>query len=144
MQPPESSGAQRPSESAQRLFTIAPHVAFVDALADGILARCGGDPLALARAHVLLPNRRAARALTDAFVRRAGTGLLLPRLTPVGDLGDDSFDRFASGDEALPPPVSPLVRRLELARLVRQLPRGTGPGGREAGRSAVEALRLGD
>jgi ATP-dependent helicase/nuclease subunit B len=137
LQPPEGN-------SAPRLFTIAPHVAFVDALADGILARCGGDPLALARAHVLLPNRRAARALTDAFVRRAGSGLLLPRLTPVGDLGDDSFDRFASGDEALPPPVSPLVRRLELARLVRQLPRGLGPGGREAGRSAVEALRLGD
>lgn len=144
MQPPESSGASREAESLSRLFTIAPHVAFVDALADGILARCGGDPLALARAHVLLPNRRAARALTDAFVRRAGNGLLLPRLTPVGDLGDDSFDRFASGDEALPPPVSPLVRRLELARLVRQLPRGLGPGGREAGRSAVEALRLGD
>ena len=142
LRPPEK--ALRPPASAPRLFTIAPHVAFVDALADGILARCGGDPLALARAHVLLPNRRAARALTDAFVRRAGTGLLLPRLTPVGDLGDDSFDRFASGEEALPPPVAPLVRRLELARLVRQLPRGLGPGGREAGRSAVEALRLGD
>ena len=136
----------QPSDRSRdaRLYNIAPHVAFVDALADGIMARCGGDPLALARAHVLLPNRRAARALTDAFVRRAGTGLLLPRLTPVGDLGDDSFDRFASGDSALPPPVSALVRRLELARLVRQLPKGLGPGGREAGRSAVEALRLGD
>ncbi len=144
MQPPEQPGASREAQNLSRLFSIAPHVAFVDALADGILARCGGDPLALARTHVLLPNRRAARALTDAFVRRAGSGLLLPRLTPVGDLGDDSFDRFASGDEALPPPVSPLVRRLELARLVRQLPRGLGPGGREAGRSAVEALRLGD
>ena len=66
--------------SAPRLFSIAPHVAFVDALADGILSRCGGDPLALARAHVLLPNRRAVRALTDAFVRRSGSGLLLPRL----------------------------------------------------------------
>ncbi len=144
MQPSEGHRAPRQSESAPRLYSIASHVAFVDALAQGILSRCGGDPLALARAHILLPNRRAARALTDAFVRRAGTGLLLPRLTPVGDLGDDSFDRFASGESALPPPVSPLVRRLELARLVRQLPRGLGPGGRAAGRSAVEALRLGD
>jgi ATP-dependent helicase/nuclease subunit B len=121
------------------LFSIPPHIAFVDALAKGVLARCGDDPLALAQAHILLPNRRAARALTEAFVRLSGTGLLLPRLTPVGDLGDDSFDRFANGDNALPPAVAPLRRRLELARLVRAM-----PAARELGRSAVEALRLGD
>ncbi|MFZ4689972.1 MAG: double-strand break repair protein AddB [Polymorphobacter sp.] len=122
------------------IFTIPPHVAFVDALAQGLLDRSGGDPLVLARCQVLLPNRRAARALTDAFVRLAGGGgLLLPRLTPVGDLGDDSFDRFAGGEAALLPAIPPLQRRLELARLVRAM-----PGGREIGRSAVEALRLGD
>jgi ATP-dependent helicase/nuclease subunit B len=126
------------------LFSIPPHVAFVDALAKGLLDRCGPDPLALARTHVLLPNRRAARALTDAFVRLSAGGLLLPRMTPVGDLGDDSFDRFASGETALPPAVPALLRRLELARLVRALPKKDGPGGREAERSAVEALRLGD
>ena len=91
------------------LFSIPLHVAFVDALAQGLLARCGDDPLALARTHILLPNRRAARALTDAFVRLAGSGgLLLPRMTPVGDLGDDSFDRFAGGEAALAPAVPPL------------------------------------
>lgn len=116
------------------MFNIAGHIAFVDALAAGLIARCP-DPLQLARAHVFLPNRRAVRALTEAFVRVAGGGLLLPRMTPVGDLGDDSFDRFASGGTALPPQVSPLRRRLELARLVRAKP---------GGRSAVEALRLGD
>ena len=116
------------------VFSIPAHVAFVDALAQGLIARCP-DPLELARAHVFLPNRRAVRALTEAFVRVAGGGLLLPRMTPVGDLGDDSFDRFASGGAALPPQVSPLLRRLELARLVRAKP-GAG--------SAVEALRLGD
>jgi ATP-dependent helicase/nuclease subunit B len=119
------------------LLSIPPHVAFVDALAQGLLARCAGDPLALARAHVLLPNRRAARALTEAFVRQSGGGLLLPAMTPVGDLGDDSFDRFASGDAAIAPAVSLLIRRLELARLVRALPDSQG-------RTAVEALRLGD
>ncbi|NJC09347.1 double-strand break repair protein AddB [Polymorphobacter fuscus] len=125
--------------AGHRLFTIAPHVAFVDALALGLVARAGGDALALANTQVLLPNRRAVRTLTDAFVRHSGGGLLLPRLTPVGDIGDDSFDRFASGDSVLPPAVPLLQRRLELARLVRQL-----PAGRDAGRSAVEALRLGD
>lgn len=122
------------------LFSIPLHVAFVDALAQGLLARGGDDPLALARTHILLPNRRAARALTDAFVRLAGNGgLLLPRMTPVGDLGDDSFDRFAGGEAALASAVPPLQRRLELARLVRAM-----PAGRDIGRSAVEALRLGD
>ena len=121
------------------LFSIPPHVAFVDALALGLMARTAPDPLALARAHILLPNRRAVRSLTDAFVRHSQGGLLLPRMTPVGDLGDDSFDRFASGDMALPAAVPVLLRRLELARLVRAM-----PAGRDAGRSAVEALRLGD
>lgn len=116
------------------VFSIPAHVAFVDALAQGLIARCP-DPLDLARAQVFLPNRRAVRALTEAFVRVAGGGLLLPRMTPVGDLSDDAFDRFAGGEAALPPPVPPLRRRLELARLVRARPEQL---------SAVEALRLGD
>ena len=123
------------------LYTIPPHVAFVDALALGLIDRSGGDAMALAGAHVLLPNRRAVRALTDAFVRHSGGGLLLPRMTPVGDVGDDGFDRFAGGGVPLSPAVVPLRRRLELARLVRALPEAV-PGGDR--RSAVEALRLGD
>jgi ATP-dependent helicase/nuclease subunit B len=123
------------------IFTIPPHVAFVDALALGLIDRIGREPMALAGAHILLPNRRAVRALTDAFVRHSGGGLLLPRMTPVGDVGDDGFDRFASGGAPLPPAVAPLRRRLELARLVRALPEATPA---DAGRSAVEALRLGD
>ena len=82
-----------PGGRGGRLFTIPNHVAFADALARGLLAGAGGDPLALSRTTVLLPNRRAVAAVTDAFVRAMGeggpAGLLLPRLTPVGDLGDD-------------------------------------------------------
>src|SRR3546814_20201994 len=68
----------RPSVS-----TIPPHRAFVDALAAGLLARAGDDPMVLARELVLLPNNRSCRALSDAFVRRLGPrGLLLPRMAP--------------------------------------------------------------
>ncbi len=123
------------------LFNIPAHVGFVDALAAGLLARTA-DPLERARMLVLLPNRRAVRALTQAFVRQLGqsetVGLLLPKMVPVGDLGEDDFDRLMTGDIPLAPPVDPLVRRLELARLVRALPAD------ETGRSAIEALRLGD
>ncbi len=122
------------------VFSIAAHVAFTDALAAGLLARFGGDPLTLARVHVLLPNRRAVRALTDAFVRAsADRGLLLPRMTPVGDLDDSGFERFAAGDSPPAAALPPLRRRLELARLVRQFTLRQGRS-----RGAVEALRLAD
>lgn len=136
---------ETPRERGGRLFTIPNHVAFADALARGLIGQAAGDPLALSRMTVLLPNRRAVTAVTDAFVRAMGedgapAGLLLPRLTPVGDLGDDGFERLAAGDAPLPPEVPALLRRFELARLVRALPR---PGGSRAA-APVEALRLGD
>jgi ATP-dependent helicase/nuclease subunit B len=124
------------------LFNIPLHVAFADALVAGLLARTSGDPLRLAHALVLLPNRRAVTAVTDAFVRQLGAlpsgggGLLLPRLVPVGDLDAAGFDRLAAGDAPIPPAVAPLLRRFELARLAAALP--------GEARAAVERLRLGD
>ena len=118
-------------------------MAFADALAAGLLARCRHDPLRLAGALVLLPNRRAVTALTEAFVRQLPArnangcgGLLLPRMVPVGDLDDGGFARLVEGQAPLAPAVPPLVRRFELARLAERLPGGA--------RTAVERLRLGD
>ena len=67
------------------VFTIPSHRSFADALATGLIQRFGGDPLGLARGRILLPNNRAVRTLTEAFVRESGAGLLLPRLIPLGD-----------------------------------------------------------
>src|SRR5215472_8368518 len=90
---------------ASRVFTIPAGVAFLDALAEGILARAGGDALALSRATVLLPTRRACRALREAFLRRTqGRPTLLPRLRPIGDVDDDEL--AIAGDDGgldLPP-----------------------------------------
>ena len=44
------------------VYNIPAGVAFVDALARGLLTRYGADPLQLSRVTVLLPTRRAARA----------------------------------------------------------------------------------
>ena len=69
-----------------RVFTIPAGLSFVDALAEGLLARAT-DPLAVARGTVFLPTRRACRAFQEAFLRAAdGRSLLLPRLVPLGDL----------------------------------------------------------
>src|SRR3569833_1224937 len=76
---PESA-AERPA-----VYTIPAHRSFADALAAGLMQRFGKEPRGLARGRVLLPNNRAVRTVTEAFVRASGSGLLLPRLIPVGD-----------------------------------------------------------
>ncbi|WP_066796098.1 double-strand break repair protein AddB [Sphingomonas soli] len=103
------------------LFTIPPHRAFADALADGLIARFGGDALGLARGIVLVPNNRAKRAIQDAFVRASGGGLLLPRLVAVGDPElDEAVFEAVEDQEPVPPSVDPLQRRMILARLIQE------------------------
>ncbi len=105
------------------VFTIAPHLPFLDCLAEGIAAHAGADPLALAGITVLLPTRRACRSLREAFLRRSGgQPLLLPRLMPLNDLDEENalLSGIAAGEAAarLPPPIAPLKRQLLLARLI--------------------------
>jgi ATP-dependent helicase/nuclease subunit B len=128
------------------VFTIPPHRAFADALAAGLIAQFGGDPLGLARGIVLLPTNRAERAITDAFVRRAEGGLLLPRLVAIGDPDlDESIGAALDpiGAHDIPPAVDPLVRRMVLARLVQQVRREAGEpvDAAEATRLAAELAR---
>ena len=104
------------------VFTIPIHRSFADALAAGVMARFGRDPLELAAGRILLPNNRAVRAVTDAFVRISGGGLLLPRLIPIGDPELDdriggTLDPIDQGDP-VPPAIDPLERLLTLASIV--------------------------
>ena len=104
-----------------QLYSIPAHRAFADALVAGLRRRVGGDPLTLARATVLLPNNRAVRAVTDAFVRASEGGLLLPRLVALGDpeAGEALGAALDPADaEPIAPAVDPYLRRLILARLV--------------------------
>ena len=124
--------AERPS-----VYTVPAHRSFADALVAGLTARFGRDPMALARGRILLPNNRAVRALTDAFVRASGGGLLLPRLIPIGDPELD--DRLGGaldpmGAEPLKPAIDPLERLLTLASIV-------GDGSAEALRMAADLAR---
>lgn len=126
-----------PMPERLHLHSIPPHRAFADALAGGLIRRFGSDPLRLARGLVLVPNNRAKRSISDAFVRASGGGLLLPRLVAVGDPELDeavgaAFDP-ADDPEPVPPAVDPLQRRMILARLIE---------GRRPGTDAAEAVRL--
>src|SRR5919202_6617937 len=103
------------------VFTIPSNRSFSDALAAGLIYRFGKDPLGLARGRILLPNNRAVRAVTDAFVRASGSGLLLPRLIPVGDPELDervggALDRI-DDDDPVPPSIDATERLLKLAAI---------------------------
>lgn len=126
-----TKAAAAPWLAPRAVFTIAPHLPFLDCLAEGIAVHAGGDPLALANITVLLPTRRACRSLREAFLRRSkGEPVLLPRLMPLNDLDEEDvlLSGISAGAESarLPPPVAPLKRQLLLARLIAALPSPTG------------------
>src|SRR5258708_6026745 len=102
------------------IFTIPSGIPFARALSEGVIARSGSDPLTLADALVLVPTRRAARALREIFAEALGGAALLPRIRALGDIDDEEqlFDP-STDDLGAVPPVAPLRRRLLLATLVR-------------------------
>src|SRR5512141_100036 len=114
-----------PDRTAERpaVFTIPAHRSFADSLAAGLIQRFGKDPLGLAKGRILLPNNRAVRSVTEAFVRASGGGLLLPRLIPIGDPDLDervggALDQI-DGSDPIAPAVDPGERLLTLASIVR-------------------------
>jgi ATP-dependent helicase/nuclease subunit B len=123
------------------VFTIPAHRAFADALAAGMLGRIGRDDLP--RALLLLPNRRAVRAVTEAFVRASGGALLLPRMLPIGDVGENEalglFDEAMTLEADIQPAIAAFERRMLLMPLVHRWQQLNGRA-----RSSVETLRLAD
>ena len=102
------------------LQTIAPHAPFLDTLASEWLAQAGDDPLSVANGLILLPTRRAARALVEAFLGQTdGRPLLLPRITAFGAL--DEAPLALAGSLSLPPAVPDPLRLAQLTRLVMAL-----------------------
>lgn len=82
------------------------------------------DPLAMSRQIILLPTRRAGRALRDAFLRaNNGQSQILPKIIPLGDVNDDelasqaAFLGFDKGLE-IPPALGGLDREIRLSRLI--------------------------
>ncbi len=100
------------------LSSIPLHLPFLDVLADGWLSRFSGDdPIDAARGLILLPTRRAARALTEAFLRASGgRALLMPRIAALGALDEAPLALGAWLEAA--PAVLPMRRLALLSRMV--------------------------
>jgi ATP-dependent helicase/nuclease subunit B len=129
------SGAAR-----RRVFTVPPGAALADALALGVEAECGGDALRFSEVAILLPHRRAVRAVADAFLRRSGgKPAILPALKPIGDVDEDDAallgDDLAAAvdDPGLPPAIGGPRRLMLLTRLI---------AARDPALGAGQALRL--
>ena len=117
----------------------------IDALRDGRLVPGfpqSNDPLALARATLYLPTRRACRLAREVFLD--GSTARPPSCrasSPLGDLDEDelAFAEAATGalaEEALqlPPALGALERRLDCWR-------SSSRNGRQADRTATRARR---
>ncbi len=106
---------------ALNLAAIPPQAAFLDMLAQRWLAQHADA----ARGLILLPTRRAARALAEAFLR-AGDGrpMLLPRIIALGAL--DEMPLTLAGALDLPPAIEAAPRLAALSRLILALPADQG------------------
>ena len=108
------------------VYSIAAHRGFADALVAGLVPRFDDGEFGLANLTLLLPSARAARTVSEAFIRHSGDqgrkGLLMPRMAMVGDLDLDEtlgalLDPLGSSD--IPPAVEPTRRWLELAEILK-------------------------
>ena len=112
---------------APHIYSIAAHRGFADALVAGLVPRYGDEEMGLARLTLLVPSSRAARTISEAFIRHAGEtgrpGMLMPRMVAIGDLDLDEalgalLDPLGASD--IPPAIEPTRRWLELARLIEE------------------------
>ncbi len=120
----------RHKKSVPAVYTVSPHRPFLEAVAEGILARAGNDPLQLADYTILVPNRAAAMALRQSFITQLeGKPSLLPRIETPGDMDDENMGLRLSGNRLLsealmdiPPVVSRLERQMVLATEILKIP----------------------
>ena len=100
-------------------YNIPAGAPFLAILACWVLKHHGGERLP--NLLILLPNRRSCRSLREAFLdETGGKPLLLPRIQPIGDLGEEGGIYHHDALESIPSAISTTRRMLLLARLVRR------------------------
>ncbi|WP_374828925.1 double-strand break repair protein AddB [Paenochrobactrum pullorum] len=99
---------------------------FVDALLQGKIIKGfpadRSDPLALAKATIYVPTRRAARSLRSLLVEKShARSAILPTIRALGDVDEEAvfFDADAREFLQLNPPINKAERLLLLTRLIK-------------------------
>ena len=127
--PKISNGLNNSKSRLQNIYSIPAECDFlqvlVKSLMDGTLIdgfHPKDDPLLLSSVTIFVPNRRAARALSTAFLSTNDEeALLLPEIRTLGDVGDEDFGITADSSHFGQPgeEIKPLERTLQLANLVQ-------------------------
>lgn len=127
MWPPRRVTSRVAERSGPKVFSIAAHRGFADALVAGLVPRYHEPDYGLARLTLLVPSARARRTIGEAFIRHFGAdgkaGMLMPRMAVVGDLDlDEALGAMLDplGAENIPRAVDPTRRWLTLARLLEE------------------------
>ncbi len=94
------------------IFTIPSGLPFLESFAAGLLQEFEKDPLILARMEIFLPTRRAGIELGRSLLRQApGQMLLLPKISPLGDLDEEEDTLHSPQDETDLLPLIPPFKR---------------------------------
>ena len=131
----------------RKIFNIPATKSFLDVLAEQFLDEYRDKPLDLAEVLFLLPNRRACKSLTEAFVRLQGLKpTILPQMQPLSEVEEEEllikgFD-LSAGLKNLSP-VMPATERLMLfAKIIMAKPADYGLEKMPAGQAAFLAKDL--
>ena len=151
MDAPEYDEASFAGEATppSNLFFIPPGVAFADLIAKQLMAETTDQPDTLPDYVLMVPNRRSAKVMRDAFLRQSqGAVTLLPTIRPLGEADEDELAIYGAGGEQaaldLPPAIPDLQRKLLLTQLIMGRPdhRGEKPTADQAARLAGELARF--
>ncbi len=113
-----------------KIYNIKAGLPFSKILAKYLLQITADNPEALTNYKILLPTRRACRILRETFLSiNEGKPLLLPQLTPLGDVDAEDLSLMMFGNSQgfldIPEAIAPLKRQILLAKLVRSVPEFT-------------------
>lgn len=114
-----------------KVFNISVTNSFAEILAEKLLAEYAQNPLELSDVLILLPNRRACKTLSDAFVRLRGMmPTLLPRMVPLGDVDEDEIVLSGTGAieamEDILPSIDPIERTMLFMKIILSRPQEFG------------------
>ncbi|GBR51917.1 nuclease [Neokomagataea thailandica NBRC 106555] len=106
------------------IVSVSPGVAFLDCVVRKWLAQESSDNAQAGPGLILVPSRRAGRALMEAFLRVLdGEAALLPRVVAMNDVDEGGLIGGEVGFEVdLPPPVDKQQRLAVLSWLILQTP----------------------
>lgn len=109
----------------KNIFNISPLYPFLDVLVQFVIDSAHKQNINIANDIILLPTRRACRALKDVFAKLSAGNSLLPKILPLGDIDEDGFAFLDYQNDNLdlmdlPPAIPDIERNLILSSLIKK------------------------